>query len=128
MNVEAVGPLNSGVTAGGAGTSTNNATSDFTITGQLLGFYIKFNDSPPGATADTTIQATSGTLPTRTLFTITNGATDGFYPVRLGALTTANAAITDSNVLIPLVSDKIKVTLAQANDGDSVDIWAVVLR
>ena len=44
----------------------------------------------------------------------------------MGALSTANAAITDSNVYIPLIRDYLKVTLAQANDGDSVDVWAVV--
>ena len=126
--IDAIGPLNSGVTAGGAGVSTNNATSDFTVTGQLLGFYIRFNDSPPAGTTDTTIAAISGTLPTRTLLTITNGATDGFYAVRAGAVTGANAAITDSSAMIPLVNDKIKVTVAQANDGDSADVWAVVLR
>ena len=126
--IEAIGPLNSGVTAGGAGVSTNNATSDFTVTGQLLGFYIRFNDSPPAGTTDTTIAAISGTMPTRTLLAITNGATDGFYAVRAGAVTGANAAITDSSAMIPLVNDKIKVTVAQANDGDSADVWAVVLR
>lgn len=124
--IEAIGPLNSGVAAGGAGVATNNATGTTAITGELLGFYIRFNDSVPAGTADTTIQLTGGVLPARTVLTITNGATDGFYPVRMGAVSTANAAITDSNVLIPLVRDYIKVTLAQANDADSVDVWAVV--
>jgi len=124
--LDAIGPLNSGLTTGGAGTSTNNATGSIAITGNLLGFYIRFNDSPPAATADTTIQLVNGVLPTRTVLTITNGATDGFYAVRQGAVSTANAAITDSNVYIPLIRDNIKVTLAQANDGDSVDVWAVV--
>ena len=123
--IEAI-PASSGVTAGGAGVSTSNATGTIAITGELLGFYLRFNDSPPAATADTTIQLTGGVLPTRTVLTITNGATDGFYPVRMGALSTANAAITDSNVYIPLIRDYLKVTLAQANDGDSVDVWAVV--
>lgn len=123
--IEAI-PVSSGVTAGGAGVSTSNATGTIAITGELLGFYLRFNDSPPAGTADTTIQLTGGVLPTRTVLTITNGATDGFYPVRMGALSTANAAITDSNVYIPLIRDYLKVTLAQANDGDSVDVWAVV--
>lgn len=124
--IDIYGPLNSGLTTGGAGVSTNNATGTTPITGKLLGFYIRFNDSPPAGTADTTIQLTGGVMPTRTVLTITNGATDGFYAVRAGALTVGNAAITDSNVLIPLVRDYLKVTLAQANDNDSVDVWAVV--
>lgn len=124
--IDAIGPFNSGLTAGGAGISTNNATGTIAITGKLLGFYIRFNDSPPAATADTTIELTGGVMPTRTVLTITNGATSGFYAVRQGAVSTANAAITDSNVNIPLVRDLVKVTLAQANDNDSVDVWAVV--
>ena len=124
--IEAIGPLNSGVTAGGAGTSTNNATGTIALEGELLGFYLRFNDSPPAGTTDTTIVLTGGVLPNRTVLTITNGATDGFYPVRLGAVSTANAAITDSNVYIPLIRDLVKVTIAQANDGDSVDVWAVI--
>lgn len=124
--IEAIGPLNSGTTAGGAGVSTNNATGTTAITGELLGFYLRFNGSPPAGTTDTTIQLTGGVLPARTILTITNGATDGFYPVRQGAVSVANAAITDSNVCIPLVRDYIKVTIAQADDGDSVDVWAVV--
>jgi len=126
--LDVYGPLNSGLTAGGAGASTNNATGGTPITGNLLGFYIRFNDSVPAGTADTTIQLTGGVMPARTVLTITNGATDGFYAVRAGAVTVANAAITDSNTLIPLVRDYIKVTLAQANDNDSVDVWAVVDR
>ena len=124
--IEAIGPLNSGTTAGGAGVSTNNATGTTAITGELLGFYLRFNGSPPAGTTDTTIQLTGGVLPARTILTITTGATDGFYPVRQGAVSVANAAITDSNVCIPLVRDYIKVTIAQADDGDSVDVWAVV--
>jgi hypothetical protein len=126
MIIEAVGPLNSGIGAGGAGVATNNATGGESITGQLLGFYIRYNDSPPAGTTDVTIETTGGVMPGRTLLTISNAATDGFFPVRLGAVSTANAAITDSNVLVPLVRDKIKVTIAQANNGDSVDIWTVV--
>lgn len=124
--IEAVGPLNSGTTAGGAGVSTNNATGTSPITGELLGFYLRFNGSPPAGTTDTVIQLTGGVLPTRTVLTITNGATDGFYPVRQGAVSVANAAITDSNIEIPCVRDYVKVTISQADDGDSVDVWAVV--
>jgi hypothetical protein len=126
--IEAIGPFNTGVTAGGAGTSTNNATGTIPITGQLLGFYVRYNDSPPSGTTDVTIEATGGTLPARTILTISNAATSGFFAVRLGAVTAAAAAITDSNVLAPLVNDNIKVTMAQANDGDSADVWVVVAR
>lgn len=118
--------VNSGVGAGGAGAATANATSTQKLTGKLLGFQLRYNDSPPAGTTDVTIDAVGSVLPNRNLLTITNGATDGFYPVRAGAVTTANAAITNSHAPLPLIRDLIKVTIAQANDADSVDVWAVV--
>jgi hypothetical protein len=124
--MQAYGPINSGVAAGGAGVATNNATGDAYLTGNLYGFYIRYNDSPPAGTTDVTIAATGGVMPERTLLAVSNAATDGFFAVRLGAVSTAAAAITDSNVLTPLVGDKIKVTIAQANNSDSVDVWVVL--
>lgn len=120
--------VSSGTTAGGAGASTSNATSTEEITGELVGFYVKYNDSPPAATTDVTIATVGTVLPDRTLLTITNAATDGFFAVRYGAVSTSNAAITNSFDEIPLYRDKIKVTVAQANDGDSVDVWMVYER
>ena len=118
--------VNSGVGAGGAGAATANTTSTAKMTGLLLGFQIRYNDSPPAGTTDVTVDAVGSVLPNRNLLTITNAATDGFFAVRAGAVTTANAAITDSHAPIPLVNDQNKVTIAQANDGDNVDVWAVV--
>jgi hypothetical protein len=125
MSVQAVGPINSGVAAGGAGVATANQTGDNIITGKLLGFYVKYNDSPP-ATTDVTLATSGGVMPARTLLTITNAATAGFFPVRQPAVDLSNAAITNSQTLQPLVRDKIKVTIAQANNDDNVDVWAVV--
>ena len=126
--IDFIGPINTGQTAGGAGTSTANSTSQQFITGQLLGFQIRYNGSPPAGTTDLTIETADGALPARTLLTITNGATSGFYAVRSGAVTTANAAITNSAECLPLIRDKIKVTIAQADDADSADVWVVVER
>lgn len=126
--IEAVGPLNSGVAAGGAGVATANATGSTLITGELLGFYITYNDSPPAGTTDVTLAAVGSVLPDRTLLTITDAATSGFIPVRQPAVNLSNTAITNSATKQPLVRDKIKVTIAQANNGDSVDVWAVVER
>ena len=124
--IEAVGPLNTGVAAGGAGVATANATGGPAITGMLHGFYIRYNDSPPAGTTDVTIVTYNGVMPARTLLTLSNAATDGFFPVRLGAIGTTGSAITYSHLLTPLVRDKINVTIAQANNGDSVDVWAIV--
>ena len=127
MLLDFVGPLNTGLATGGAGVATANKTGTVPIRGKLLGFQVRYNDSPP-ATTDVTIEVTGGALPTRTLLTLTNLTADGFFPVRAGAITPVNVAITNSFVPLPLIDDKIKVTIAQANDNDSVDVWAVVER
>lgn len=120
--------ISSGLATGGAGVATANKTSDARLTGRVLGFYVKYNDAPPGATTDVTIEATGGVMPTRTLLTITNSATDGFFAIRQVAHNQSHATITNSFVEIPLVDDKLKVTIAQANDNDSIDVWAVIER
>ena len=124
--IEAIGPLNTGEAAGGAGVATANATGDPAISGKLHGFYIRYNDSPPAGTTDVTIVTSGGVMPARTLFTLSNAATDGFFPIRLGAVDTTGSSITYSHLLTPLVRDNINVTIAQANNGDSVDVWAIV--
>ena len=118
--------VNTGVGAGGAGVATNNATGSERITGMLQGFLVTYLDSPPAGTTDLTIQAVGGPLGTRTLLAISNAATDGYYPVRQQAKTTAGADATGFFDPLPLYLDQIKVTIAQANDGDSITVIAVV--
>jgi len=125
--IEAVGPYNTGAAAGGAGVSTANSTGDETITGRVLGYYIRYNDSPP-ATTDVTVTATGGVMPERALFVKSDYATDGYIAAELAVQDAAGAAVTNSHAPAPLVRDKIKVTIAQANVGDSVDVWVVVDR
>jgi len=123
--IDAVGPINSGAGAGGSGAATANATGTERVTGLLVGFYVRYNDSPP-ATTDVTIEATGGAMPERTLLTLSNANTSGFYPIGGAQLDTAGAA-NGQYANLPLVRDLIKVTIAQANDNDSVDVWAVVV-
>lgn len=122
--IDAVGPFNSGAGAGGAGVATANATGTQKLTGLLIGFYIRYNDSPP-ATTDVTIEAAGGALPTRVLLSLTDANTSGFFPVGAAQVDTAGAA-NGQYANLPLVRDLIKVTIAQANDNDSVDVWAVM--
>lgn len=116
--------LNSGVAAGGAGVATNNATGTEVVSGKLLGFLITYLDSPP-ATTDVTIQAIGGPLGTRTLLTLTDANTSDWFPVRHQSVDAAGAAITGAADQVPLINDKIKVTIAQANNGDSVTVITV---
>lgn len=118
--------INTGVAAGGAGVATNNATGTERVTGKLLGFLVTYLDSPPAGTTDLTIQAVGGPLGTRTLLTLSNAATDGWFPVRQQVVSTAGADITGAADHIPLYQDQIKVTIAQANNGDSATVITVL--
>ena len=122
-----VGPFNSGVAAGGAGAATANSTAAVKVTGTVMGVYVKYNDAPPAATTDVTV-ATLGTYPSapaRTILAITNAATDGWFYPRVEVCSTAAAALGEYT-LIP-IDDKIKVTIAQANDADSAEVWLDII-
>lgn len=119
-----LGPFNSGAAVGSAGSATINATTPGVITGLVMSIYVQYNDSPP-ATTDVTI-ATAGTRhPALTLLTLTNANTSGWFHVMAAQHDTAGAAVTDKQKM--LISDQIKVTVAQADAGDSVDIWVLTL-
>lgn len=122
-----VGPINSGVAAGGAGTATANASTSHIVSGRVVGIYVKYNDSPPAATTDVTVKTlgTSPAPPTYNLLVLTDGATDGWkYPQVQIHDTTGSAIAAEYTPL--LVHDLVNVTIAQANNGDSVDVWLLV--
>lgn len=120
------GPFNSGICAGGAGVSTNNADSGASLKGRLMAAYVRYNDAPP-ATTDVVLKTKGTKAPSVTFLTLTDKNTNGwFYPrvipddllgVDLAALTIAEP--------IPF-DDYINIAMAQANDGDSVDVWILV--
>lgn len=117
------GPINSGVAAGGAGVATNNATSTHRLTGLVTAIYVKYNDSPPAGTTDVTIKTvgSGAACPSYNLLAITNAATDGLFEVVKAAVDATNTAA--NWYLYMPIDDYINVTIAQANNGDSVDVW-----
>lgn len=103
---------------GGTGTATAFALTDKPVDGEVIGVHLAYKDSPPGATTDVSIVEASAS-PAQSVLAVSNAATDGwFYPLAAG-VNQAGAAITNSGRPIK-VSDTLKVTIAQANDGDGV--------
>lgn len=122
------GPINSGVAAGVAGSATANASS-IKLRGKIHAVYVKYNDSPPAGTTDVTV-ATVGTspyVPSITILSIANSATDALYYPRIQVHTTAGAALTMDGTRILTdkiaIDDSVKVTIAQADAADNVDVW-----
>lgn len=109
--------------AGGAGVATATATSDEVVNGIIEAIYIEYLDSPPAGTTDVAIiEATNS--PAVDILTVSNAATsDWFFPMGQ-AVNQAGTAITNQGKRIA-VNDKIKVTIAQANDGDGVNVTVV---
>ncbi len=127
MSVNLVGPIKSGVAVGGNGAATANADSTTPIEGLLLGVYIQYNDSPP-ATTDVTVKTkgTSPYAPSYNLLVVSNANTNGLFMVRGAVVDTAGAAIAGQHELIP-IDDIVNVAIAQADAGDSVDVWLLMV-
>lgn len=118
------GPLNSGDSTGGVGVSTATANSTVPLKGRIQGIYIKYNGSPPAGTCDATV-ATVGTSPAPPSYVLAskaNSATDAWHYPRVLVQDTVGADIA-GEYTPQLVHDFVKVTIAQANDADSIDVW-----
>lgn len=126
------GPINSGVATGGAGAATANSTTTIPLRGKVHAIHVKYNDAPPAGTTDVTV-ATLGAsprVPVITLLSISNSATDVTKYPRAQVCGTDGAALTLDGTRIAFdkiaIDDNIKITIAQANDNDSVDVWVAL--
>lgn len=126
-NIKLFGPLNSGAAAGGAGVATSTGVSTIPINGAIYGVYVKYNGSPPAGTTDVTI-STVGTLPrspSLAILTITDAATSGYFWPRVEMQTNAGAGVAAYDVSV--IADTVQVTIAQANNDDSIDVWFLMV-
>ena len=120
--------ISSGTTAGGAGVSTNNNTSSHVVVGQICSIGVTYNGSPPASTD--VVTATAGNNgPALTILTLTNANSDGWFHPRHVVDNNAGADIEYADGYSVhdkvCVADNLKLTVSQANDGDSVDIIVV---
>jgi hypothetical protein len=123
-----LGPINSGVGAGGAGAATNNATTNARVDGRVVGVYVRYNHSCPNTT-DVIVKTvgTSPAIPTQTFLTLANKNTDGLFMPRVIPHGTTGVALDALTIAEPVaISDFVNVSMAQANDADSVDVWLLV--
>ena len=104
--------------AGGAGVATANTTTNEKLNGELFAIYLEYLDSPPAGTTDVTIATVAS--PATTLLTISNAATNAWFYPMAQAQTNAGASITNQGRAYVL-DDQVKVTIAQANNGDGVN-------
>ncbi len=121
------GPINSGAAVGVDGSATANASSH-AVRGKVHAIAVKYNDAPP-ATTDVTIETggVSPRVPAITLLTLTNANTDTIKYPRVQVHDTAGVGLTLNGTQIASdkigIDDAVKVTIAQANAADNVDVW-----
>ena len=120
--------INSGDTAGGAGASTSNNTSSHVVVGQICPIGVTYNGSPP-ASVDVVVATAGNNGPALTILTLTNVRVDGWFHPRhvVDDAAAADIEYADGYSVYDkvCVADNIKVTVAQADDGDSVDVVVV---
>lgn len=106
-------------------TVTGNATvkSTHVINGCLLAVYVAYAVTPNAAT-DVTIATVNS--PVKTLLTITDNATSGWYYPRYVVHSEAAAALTGTaggDRTTHPIDDYVSVTVAQGDNDQTVDVW-----
>lgn len=107
---------------GGPGAATANTTSSNIINGTIRAIYLAYTDSPPAGSTDVTVAGAglaTGSVEIAILI-VSNAATDGwFYPMWQADDGADGSDITNQGTPI-VCDDYVKVTIAQANNGDGV--------
>ncbi len=121
------GPITTAAAVGGNGVAAGTVVTSNVVSGVLLGIYVQYNDAPPAGTTDIGVKTkgAAGVTPSINLLTITNGATDGYYPTRAPTYTAAGAL--DGGTSCFSIADFIQVDMAGANAADTVSVWLDVI-
>jgi len=115
------GPINSGITAGGAGASTNDADSKITLIGEIAGVYVRYNDTCPGTTV-VTISSKGSNVPAGDILVLSNANTSGWFRPSQQFCDNSGAPIAGAYGG-SLVYDIVNILVEAADDGCSVDVW-----
>lgn len=108
-------------------TGNSNDATDRPIYGEILAIYLKYAITP-NANADVVIATVND--PPKTILTVTDNATSGwFYPREIIDDTTGTAVTFDgtNEMYAPIpVSDYIKATVAQGDSDQTLDVWILI--
>lgn len=113
-------------TTGGAGASGSTTKTAYVITGRIVGVGIIGQGSPPNTT-DIIVRGSGLTGVAKVpILTITNYSADGWYQPFALKDGVADGNDIAANYVEPTIHDGVEVVVAQANDGDSVDVVLLV--
>ena len=103
---------------GNDGEATANTTTDNPINGVIRAIHLTYVGSPPAGTTDVTVAG--ATAPALAILTKSDAATNGwFYPMHQAQASVGATNIVNQGALV-VVDDRIKVTIAGANNADGV--------
>jgi hypothetical protein len=123
-----VGPITTPACTGADGSGAATVTTGEKVTGLVYAAYVSYVGDDP-ATTDVTIstRGTSPAAPSYNILVATNLAADVlYYPRAVSHVNTTGVAGTTNDQLVP-VDDYITVTVAQANTGDIIKVWLMVI-
>src|SRR5690242_15569866 len=109
-----IGPINSGVAAGGAGVATATGETNHPIVGALYSVQVRYNHAPP-ATTDITIKTKGTNAPSITLLAKANNNIDALFLPRVDSCLAADGSAANNNNWFIAISDIVQVVIAQAN-------------
>lgn len=118
-----------GVTAAGSnGSASGNSDSD-TFVGEIAGIYVNYAADAPATTDVTITDKRTGVV----IWTLNNANTDVYKVPAIGKVTSANAAILDSEVnavaeAAYCVDQGVNVAVAQANSATNQVVVTVFYR
>ena len=111
--------------AGSDGSASGTGSTEHPVNGVLIGLYVDYVTQP--ATADVTIA--TAFAPVRTLLTLTDNATDGWYYPRVQVHGVTGTALTldGTRLMVDLfpIDDYVTATVAQGNEG-SVTVYLLL--
>lgn len=106
--------------SGSAGAAVGTATATAPLAGEIFAVHLAYGGT--AATTDVTVATVHA--PTTTLLTVTDNASDGWYYPRVQMHDVNGSALTldgtQANVAPIPVCDQVRVTVTQADDGDTV--------
>lgn len=108
-------------------TGNNSATSQRPFSGRVIAVYVEYAVTPNVAT-DVTIATVNA--PVKTILTLTDNVTSGWYYPRAQVHDAAGAGVTydgtnEAYDTVP-VADYIKATVAQGDNDQTLNVWILI--
>ncbi len=109
-------------------TNDGDVDSEYAVRGTVEAVYVRAAGGPAGPTLDVTLKTVGDGPPSITLLTLTNLADGSYYkqPREPGVLSTGAAEAVGDVLYEPFrVSDKLRLTVAQADADTVVEAWVL---